>query len=211
MPEGPAHHTTAFAPAAKAVDGRDERGHDGSPGLAFGQSDRLRGGIFVIETRIAKIGMVAALALFALLVAFDNLADYGSNYAFVRHVLSMDTVFPDNQLLSRRIATPWVWQAAYALIIAGEAATGLWFAVAGVAMARALRAEASRFIHAKRLVSVAAGLGFAVWFFGFMVVGGEWFQMWQSAKWNGQEAAFRFYMTILAVVIFVHQRDHDLV
>jgi predicted small integral membrane protein len=40
-----------------------------------------------------------------------------------------------------------------------------------------------------------------VWFFGFMVVGGEWFSMWQSPTWNGQEAAFRFYMTILAVLI----------
>jgi Predicted small integral membrane protein (DUF2165) len=49
-----------------------------------------------------------------------------------------------------------------------------------------------------------------VWFFGFMVVGGEWFSMWQSAMWNGQEAAFRFYMTILAVLIFVNQPDGEL-
>jgi hypothetical protein len=48
---------------------------------------------------------------------------------------------------------------------------------------------------------VAAGLGFLVWFFGFMVIGGEWFQMWQSPLWNGQQAAFRFYLTILAVLI----------
>ena len=49
-----------------------------------------------------------------------------------------------------------------------------------------------------------------MWFFGFMVVGGEWFQMWQSPMWNGQEAAFRFYMTILVVLIFVNQPDSDL-
>jgi predicted small integral membrane protein len=54
---------------------------------------------------------------------------------------------------------------------------------------------------------VAAGLGFMVWFFGFMVIGGEWFQMWQSSQWNGQQAAFRFYLTILAVLIFVMQKD----
>jgi hypothetical protein len=28
--------------------------------------------------------------------------------------------------------------------------------------------------------------------------------------WNGQEAAFRFYMTILAVLIFVNQPDGEL-
>ena len=34
--------------------------------------------------------------------------------------------------------------------------------------------------------------------------------MWQSSTWNGQEAAFRFYMTILAVLIFVTQPDGEL-
>jgi predicted small integral membrane protein len=31
--------------------------------------------------------------------------------------------------------------------------------------------------------------------------------MWQSPKWNGQEAAFRSYLTILAVLIFVMQKN----
>lgn len=35
-------------------------------------------------------------------------------------------------------------------------------------------------------------LGFTLWFAGFMIVGAEWFQMWQSTTWNGQQAAFRF-------------------
>src|SRR6267378_5586467 len=47
----------------------------------------------MIETRITKVIMVASLALFALLVTFDNLTDYDTNYAFVWHVLSMDTTF----------------------------------------------------------------------------------------------------------------------
>jgi predicted small integral membrane protein len=34
--------------------------------------------------------------------------------------------------------------------------------------------------------------------------------MWQSKSWNGQEAAFRFYMTMLAVLIFVIQPDAEL-
>ena len=55
----------------------------------------------MIETRISKVIMVASLALFALLVTFDNLTDYETNYAFVRHVLSMDTTFPGNGLLYR--------------------------------------------------------------------------------------------------------------
>ncbi len=42
-----------------------------------------------------------------------------------------------------------------------------------------------------------------------MVVAGEWFAMWQSQTWNGQEAAFRFYVAVLGVLIFVALPDGD--
>jgi predicted small integral membrane protein len=163
----------------------------------------------VIEARVAKIVMVGALALFALLATFDNLTDYDTNFVFVRHVLSMDTTPPGNALLWRRITAPALWHAGYALIILGEGLTGLFLAVATFALLRHVRA-AARFNRAKRFVITGATIGFLVWFFGFMVVGGEWFQMWQSADWNGQAPAFRFYMTLPAVLIFVAQSDRDL-
>ena len=122
----------------------------------------------------------------------------------------MDTTFPGNALLYRRITSPILWQAGYALIIAGEGLTGVTLAIATLSLARHLRSDRTRFNRAKRFVFVGATLGFLVWFFGFMVVGGEWFSMWESAKWNGQEAAFRFYITILAVLIFVNQPDETL-
>ena len=49
---------------------------------------------------------------------------------------------------------------------------------------------------------IGVGSGFLLWFTGFMVVGGEWFAMWQSRSGTAQRSAFRFYMTLLAVVIF---------
>lgn len=66
------------------------------------------------------------------------------------------------------------------------------------------------FNTAKSLVMVGCGIGFLLWFTGFMVVGGEWFAMWQSKTWNGQTAAFHFYMTLLGVMIFVNQPDGEL-
>jgi predicted small integral membrane protein len=93
----------------------------------------------MIEARIAKAIMVASLALFASLVTFDNLTDYDTNYAFVRHVLSMDTTFPGNALLYRRITSSALWQAGYALIIAGEGLTGIALAVATISLAWHLR------------------------------------------------------------------------
>ncbi len=164
----------------------------------------------MIEARIAKVVMVGSLALFAFVVTFDNLTDYDSNFEFVRHVLSMDTTFPGNALQYRRITSPALWNSAYWLIIFGEGLTSLTLAVATFVLMRELRSGAARFNRSKRFVFIGTTFGFLVWFFGFMIVGGEWFQMWQSHSWNGQEAAFRFYLTILGVLIFVNQKDDDL-
>jgi len=60
----------------------------------------------MIEARLVKVVMVFCLALFALVVTYDNLVDYGSNYLFVQHVLSMDTIFPGNALTWRAITAP---------------------------------------------------------------------------------------------------------
>lgn len=157
--------------------------------------------------RWAKIVMVASLALFAGLVAFSNITDYAANRPFVQHVLSMDTTFRDPAVMYRAIETPWLWTAGYWAIIAGETLTAAAFALAAARLFAARTAPSATFNAAKAPVHVAATLGFLVWFVGFLAIGGEWFQMWQSPTWNGQEPAFRFYISILAVLIYVNQPD----
>jgi len=164
----------------------------------------------VLAIRLVKTAMVASTALFALLVTLNNLVDYGSNYEFVRHTLSMDTTFPGNALRGRAITSPALWTAGYWAIILAEAAVGLTLAWGAIRLAAALRADARSFNAAKTFAFVGVGLGFLLWFTGFLAVGGEWFVMWQSKVWNGQEAAFRFYMTLLAIGIFINQPDGDL-
>ncbi len=164
----------------------------------------------MIELRLVKIAMSASLALFTFLVTFDNITDYATNFAFVRHVLSMDTTFPGNALMWRAITTPTLWHAAYWLIILGEALTCAAYTIATGSLIAALHSTGAAFNRAKRFLYVATGLGFLVWFTGFMVIGGEWFAMWQSPTWNGQQAAFRFYTALLGVAIFVALDDGDL-
>jgi predicted small integral membrane protein len=39
-----------------------------------------------------------------------------------------------------------------------------------------------------------------------MVIGGEWFAMWQSAHWNGQAAATRFLLCIgITLLLLAHK------
>jgi len=45
-------------------------------------------------------------------------------------------------------------------------------------------------------------LGFLLYAVGFVAVGGEWFAMWQSQIWNGQQKAFEF-IGMIGVVLVV--------
>jgi predicted small integral membrane protein len=164
----------------------------------------------MLIARYAKIVLCLALASFCLLVTFDNITDYGTNYLFVQHVLSMDTTFPGNALMYRSITNPMLWQFAYAMIIAAEGGTGILFLAGVIRLFQVRNAPAEIFNQAKVYAICACVLAFLVWFFGFMVVAGEWFAMWQSTTWNGQEAAFRFYVAVLGVLIFVNQPDGEL-
>jgi predicted small integral membrane protein len=159
--------------------------------------------------RIAKILLVGALASYAFIVAYNNIVDYGSNYQFVRHVLSMDTTFPDNALIHRALTNERVWSKVYALIIAWEWLTSALLAIGALALLVRLRAPAAIFNRAKTWAVAGLLAGFGLWFFGFLVVAGEYFAMWQSQTWNGQEAAFRLTMIILGVLIFVSLSESD--
>ncbi|MFZ0194242.1 MAG: DUF2165 domain-containing protein, partial [Pseudolabrys sp.] len=99
----------------------------------------------MVFIRLAKVAMIGSLAAYAFIVAYDNVVDYGSNYEFVRHVLSMDTTFPDNALMHRAITNESVWRVAYALIIAMEGLTALLLALGAAMLLGRLRSPAKVF------------------------------------------------------------------
>jgi len=157
--------------------------------------------------RLAKVAMIGSLAAYAFIVAYDNVVDYGSNYQFVRHVLSMDTTFPGNALMHRAITNESIWRVAYALIIVMEGLTAMLLGLGAVMLLRRLNTPAEVFNRSKVWAVAGLTIGFALWFFGFMVIAGEYFAMWQSKEWNGQETAFRITTVILTVLIFVSLPD----
>ncbi len=160
--------------------------------------------------RLSKIALVLAVGLFGLLVGGDNVIDYATNYAFVTHVMDMDTIFPDSTLTWRAVTSPALHEMAYAGIIAAELLSGA-LCITGAARLWKGRAASAQDFNAGKNVAVAGlVLALLLWFGGFLIVGGEWFQMWQSKTWNGQEAAFRFIACIGLVLIFLNQRDEEL-
>ena len=159
--------------------------------------------------RLSKSLLTFSAGVFALLVGLDNLLDYQANLVFVQHVLSMDTTFPDSTLRWRAITAPWLHHLAYWLIIAAEIGAGILCLAGSWRMFSARAADALVFDAAKGLAIAGLTLGFLLYFLGFLVIGGEWFKMWQSQTWNAQAAAFRFAACFALVLIFVAMRDED--
>jgi predicted small integral membrane protein len=161
--------------------------------------------------RSSKILLLAAIALFYSIVVFNNLTDYTSNYLFVSHVLSMDSTFPGNRGMWHAIHSVAVYRAFYASIIAWETLCAVLAWTGAIFLLRNLAGPAEAFNLAKRIPVAALTLGMLMWLVAFLTIGAEWFLMWQSKTWNGQEAAFRMF-TVLGVILcflVIPDREHQ--
>ncbi len=121
----------------------------------------------------------------------------------------MDTAFPGNHGMWRAVNSPALHTAFYIAIIGWETLTMILCAWGGVRLARSLKRSAGEFHQAKRVAIAGLALGLAMWLVAFLRVGGEWFLMWQSKTWNGQEAAFRMFTVLGIVLLLVAQPDAE--
>jgi predicted small integral membrane protein len=158
--------------------------------------------------RLTKTALVGGVAVFYTLVVFNNLTDYDSNYQFVRHVLGMDTTFPGNRGMWRAIESPAIHTLFYLSIIAWEIVSMALCWWGAIRMARARGGVAEAFARARDTAVVALASSLLMWLVAFLSVGGEWFLMWQSRTWNGQDAAFRMF-AVAGIVLLVVLSPED--
>ena len=159
--------------------------------------------------RIAKLLLLVSVAFLYSLVVFNNLTDFGSNAQFVRHVLLMDTTIPGNHGMWRSISSPTVDLVFYLSIIVWEALTTILLSWGALRLVHALRMPARAFNAAKSLSLLALTSSLLMWLVAFLTIGGEWFLMWQSRTWNGQEEAFRNFAIFGIVFLILLQPDVD--
>jgi predicted small integral membrane protein len=157
--------------------------------------------------RASKSALLFAVGLFYLLVVLNNTTDYASNYEFVHHVLMMDSTFPGNSGMWRAINSTFIHHAFYDSIIAWEMLTTVLAFWGAIRMAQTLRSPVADFNLAKRMGIAALTLSLLMWLVAFLTVGAEWFLMWQSKAWNGQEAAGRMFNVIGLLLIYISLPD----
>ena len=159
----------------------------------------------------AAMVFVFVNALYIFLVALGNITDYGTNFAFVQHVLSMDTTNfgqPEGQGLDpdvmwRAIDNPVMWNIGYVAIILVESLAAVILIVAFVHFLRAVFGSAG-FDSARLWSSIGLALIVLLFAGGFIAMGGEWFQMWRSTSWNGLDPAIRNAMLAGIGLVLLH-------
>jgi len=150
---------------------------------------------------LAATLLTASVALYIALVAFGNITDFGTNQAFVQHVLAMDTTFKDDDLMWRAVTSKGLQDTAYVAIIVWETLAALVLIYGTWLWVRRDDAAARRFsTYGLLMLMLLFGAG-------FIAIGGEWFSMWQSKTWNGLDAALRVFLLSGVVLIVVSLTD----
>jgi predicted small integral membrane protein len=162
-----------------------------------------------VTLRISKSLLLLALAFHYALLVFNNTNDYRSNLNFVQHVLSMDTTFPGNNGMWRAVHSPGIWMAFFVSIVIWETATCLLLIFAAFRLLRNVRSTAATFNAAKKPAVIALTLSLLMWLTAFLSVGGEWFLMWQSKLWSGQQTAFHLFAVVGIITVFVLMPDAE--
>ncbi|TJZ57069.1 DUF2165 domain-containing protein [Streptomyces piniterrae] len=153
---------------------------------------------------LAAAALTGTVALYIALVAFGNITDFDTNQQFVRHVLSMDTTFKDEDLMWRAITSRSLQDAAYLAIIAWETVAAVVLIAATVLWGLGVRRGPGGVALARRVTTVGLVMVLLLFGAGFIAIGGEWFAMWQSEDWNGLDAATRNF-TVAGIVLVVVQ------
>lgn len=161
----------------------------------------------LIALRVSKAVLIFAIAFFYTILVLNNITDYDSNYKFVRHVLMMDSTLPGNHETWRAVNSPLIHTVFYIGIIVWESVTMVLCWWAGLRLLKSCRADRAHFAAALNFAVIALTTSLLMWLVAFLDVGGEWFLMWQSKIWNGQDAAFRMFTIVGVVFLILVQRE----
>lgn len=158
--------------------------------------------------RYLKIVLVAFVGLMALLYGLQNIVNIQAAFQVVGTVLSMSghAYYPSS--IGPAIESAGLVWLALALIIGAELAAGLLAMKGAWDLWTRRSASAPVYNNAKTCALLGCGMGMIVWFGFFGVLGGAYFQMWQTELGaQSLDGAFQFFVSCSVVLIFVNMPD----
>lgn len=137
----------------------------------------------------------------ATVITLTNLIDAESNLNFTRHVITMDTTFPNGRAQRRAIHSPWVPPLVFGFIVTCELLIAILCTWGGIGLLR--YKTGSKYNSAKQRAEFGLLTALFLWWACFRGVAGEWFAMWQSKQWNGLPDAHQLSTMALGVLIYL--------
>lgn len=160
-----------------------------------------------MNNRLIKIFFGISIGLYMLLVCINNITDYDANFQFVSKVSGMEDIFSKAKNGWRAVNSLILQHIFYMFIIIWEIVVTILVALGVTRMARTFKGETTDFKNSGKPLRIGLFLGVMLWFTIFVSLGGEWFLMWQSKIWNGQNTAFMLTICFLLFLIYQNQPD----
>lgn len=160
-----------------------------------------------MHPRIQKTLLGLVIAIYMLLVCFNNLTDYNTNFVFLSKVTAMEDLISKDANSWRSVNTMWLHHVMYWSVIGLELTITLFLWRGVVAMFRSRKMERQVFEASKSHLLTGLTLGVVLWIGMFICIAGEWFLMWQSEKWNAQATAFSLGIVFLLIRLNIAQKE----
>ncbi|MDN7123916.1 DUF2165 family protein [Pseudidiomarina terrestris] len=158
--------------------------------------------------RWIKVLLVLSMGLMCLFYALQNIANLDAVYYFVGSVLTMadHEYYPNTFAFA--VEGNGLIQVASWIIILLEALAGLLFLFAAWLLIKQINSPAIVFQKTKSMTFIAAGVATLVWFGLFHVLGGAFFQMWQTPLGDSAfKGSFTYFASILLITFFVNLHE----
>lgn len=153
--------------------------------------------------KIVKVLMVAAMALFLSMTTVDNLTMPDVGLGAVSAAMAMETTFKHPAAMWRAVSAKAPTVAVFAGIVLFETIAALMCWIGALRMWRA-RADAKAFKDATAVANLGLALTALLYFGAFLVVGTEWFLMWQSQQLSvALEVAFRMFVAAMLIMLYI--------
>ena len=159
--------------------------------------------------RIVKILFMLSIATWGVLGAIANLMAYPDGYYSVQFTFSMQGA-ANAPGLWRAIENPLLIHLGFAVIWGSKLAGGLLASYGTLQMWSQRQATAKAFDEAKTYGLLGVAIMLLMLFFGFVVIGGTYFELWRDVKTMGYHAhvyAFIYFGFIGILGLFIAQPE----
>ncbi|WP_223448047.1 MULTISPECIES: DUF2165 domain-containing protein [Pseudomonas] len=153
--------------------------------------------------RFSKAILMLSFSFFGLLMLYSNLTDYTTNFEYLAHILSMDTTSDGHKYPDRAITSTLLQHRIYWLIITLEVVYTLFCLIGTYYLFKNINASPKIFHDAKKPALIGLLIALFLYYFGFQVIGTEWFNMDRSETWNYKDWARHIVGFLFPLLIFI--------